>query len=67
MNNFDLSNNFFTDKSFTNLCKKLDNIKIRKIDISGTGVTFVSLKRLKTSALISGKISKIIAKNLNLS
>ena len=57
----------FTDKGFINICKKLDNIKIRKIDISGTGVTFLSLKRLKTSALISGGISKIVAKNLNLS
>ena len=57
----------FTDKGFINICKKLDNIRIRKIDISGTGVTFLSLKRLKTSALISGGINKIIAKNLNLS
>lgn len=62
-----LSNNPFTDKGFVNVCKKLDNIKIKKIDISGTGCTYLSLKRLKKCSLHSGKINSIIAKNLNLS
>lgn len=66
LQNLNFSNNLFTDKGFVNLCKKLDNIKVKKIDISNTGVTYLSIKRLKKCAIHSGKLKVIIAKNLNL-
>lgn len=41
-------------------------MKIKKLDLSGNKIGYISLKRLCTAAIISGNIDKLIVKNLKI-